>query len=327
MVDLTCFYPNPIQYRTAKMELFIFRVKSMTRFKSLIRSIVAVFSLVILVGTVIFGSGEAAWAKRSSGRIGGSTFRAPTRSVPRSRSNNYYSPAPSFGGGWFLLPFLFSGGGGSLLSLLVLVTIGGILVQAFRNSGITSLQSKVTVAKVQVGLLASARSLQSDLNRLAMESDTSSQSGLVQILQETTLSLLRHPEYWVYGTTKQETTALDRSEQVFNAMAMAERGKQELESLSNVNNRKVQREALPSQTTEDPSEYIVVTIIVAAGKDGLPQLPAIRSAADLRQALTTIGAVGTNNLLALEVIWEPQSPAYTLTAGEMVAAYPDLVRI
>ncbi len=298
----------------------------MTKFKSLIRSIVAVFSLVILVGTVIFGSGEAAWAKRSSGRIGGSTFRAPTRSVPRSRSHNYYSPAPSFGGGWFLLPFMFSGGG-SLLSLLVLVTIGGILVQAFRNSGITSLQSKVTVAKVQVGLLSSARSLQSDLNRLAMESDTSSQSGLVQILQETTLSLLRHPEYWVYGTTKQETTALDRSEQVFNAMAMAERGKQELESLSNVNNRKMQREALSSQTTEDPSEYIVVTIIVAAGKDGLPQLPAIRSAADLRQALNRIGAVGTNNLLALEVIWEPQSTAYSLTAGEMVAAYPDLVRI
>lgn len=299
----------------------------MTKFKSLIRSVVAVFSLVILVGTVVFGSGEAAWAKRSSGRIGGSTFRVPTRSVPRSRSNSYYSaPAPSFGGGWFLLPFLFGGGGGSLLSLLVLVSIGGILVQAFRNSGITSLQSKVTVAKVQVGLLASARSLQSDLNRLAMESDTSSQGGLVQILQETTLSLLRHPEYWVYGTTKQETTTLDRSEQAFNAMAMAERGKQELESLANVNNRKQQREALPQDST-DPSEYIVVTIMVAAAKEGLPQLPAIRSAADLRQALTTIGSVGTNHLLALEVIWEPQSSAYSLTAGEMVAVYPDLVRI
>ncbi len=299
----------------------------MTKLKSLIRSFVAVFSLVILVVSIVFASGDAAWAKRSSGRVGGSTFRVPTRqSLPRSRSNSYYAPQPSFGGGWFLLPFLFGGGGGSLLSLLVLVTIGGILVQAFRNSGITSLQSKVTIAKVQVGLLASARSLQSDLNRLAMESDTGSQAGLAQLLQETTLSLLRHPEYWVYGSTKQEIVPLDRSEQAFNAMTMAERSKQELESLSNINNKIRKQEVLPSQELADPSEYIVVTIMVAAGHEGLPQLPAIRSAADLQQALKTIGSVSANNLLALEVIWEPQSTDFSLTAEEMVTAYPDLVR-
>jgi uncharacterized membrane protein len=207
----------------------------------------------------------------------------------------------------------------------VLITIGGILVQAFRNAGITSWQSKVGVAKVQVGLLASARSLQSDLNRLAMESDTSSQSGLVQILQETTLALLRHPEYWVYGATKQETVDFDRSEQAFNRLAMAERSKQERESITNVNNRLQLGEAPANSDLEDPSEYIVVTIMVAATR--LPQLPTIRSTADLRQALTTIGAVGTNDLLALEVIWEPQSTAYTLTASDMTANYPDLVRI
>jgi len=287
----------------------------------------AVFSLVLLVSSILFSSGEPAWAKRSSGRVGGSTFRAPVRSLPRARTRdyNYYAPAPSFGGGWFLLPFLFGGGGGSLLSLLVLITIGGILVQAFRNAGITSLQSKVGVAKVQVGLLASARSLQSDLNRLAMESDTSSQSGLVQILQETTLALLRHPEYWVYGATKQETVDFDRSEQAFNRLAMAERSKQERESITNVNNRLQLGEAPANSDLEDPSEYIVVTIMVAATR--LPQLPTIRSTADLRQALTTIGAVGTNDLLALEVIWEPQSTAYTLTASDMTANYPDLVRI
>jgi uncharacterized membrane protein len=299
----------------------------MTKLKSFLRSFMAVFSLVLLVSSILFSSGEPAWAKRSSGRVGGSTFRAPVRSLPRSRTRdyNYYAPAPSFGGGWFLLPFLFGGGGGSLLSLLVLITIGGILVQAFRNAGITSWQSKVGVAKVQVGLLASARSLQSDLNRLAMESDTSSQSGLVQILQETTLALLRHPEYWVYGATKQETVDFDRSEQAFNRLAMAERSKQERESITNVNNRLQLGEAPANSDLEDPSEYIVVTIMVAATR--LPQLPTIRSTADLRQALTTIGAVGTNDLLALEVIWEPQSTAYTLTASDMTANYPDLVRI
>ncbi|MCS6959754.1 MAG: DUF1517 domain-containing protein [Pseudanabaenaceae cyanobacterium SKYGB_i_bin29] len=300
----------------------------MARLRSVIRRLAGIFSLCLLVMVIIFGAGQPAWAKRASGRVGGSTFRAQPRRQTNnfsSRSHpsyNYYYSSP-FPSSWFWFPFLLGGGGGSLLSLLVLVAIGGILVQGFRNSGIFNSQSKVTVAKVQVGLLASARGLQADLNRLALESDTNSPSGLGQLLQETTLALLRHPEYWVYGSVKQETVALDRAEQTFNALAIGERSKQAVEVLSNVHNRRQEQQALTG--TGDPSEYIVVTIMVAA--TGLPQLPTIRSAQDLRQAITTVGSVGADNLLAVEVIWEPQSPAYTLTADDMIAVYPELVRI
>lgn len=42
---------------------------------------------------------------------------------------------------------------------------------------------RVSVAKVQVGLLGSARGLQRDLERIAKRSDTSSSEGLAYVLQ------------------------------------------------------------------------------------------------------------------------------------------------
>ncbi|NJK61096.1 MAG: DUF1517 domain-containing protein [Oscillatoriales cyanobacterium SM2_1_8] len=79
---------------------------------------------------------------------------------------------------------------------------------------------------------------------------------------------------------------------------------------------------------EAPSEYIVIALMVAATGTALQTLPAkIRDAEQLRQALTQLGSVPTANLLAMEVLWEPQSPEYTLSADEVVAAYPELVRL
>jgi uncharacterized membrane protein len=57
---------------------------------------------------------------------------------------------------------------------------------------------------------------------------------------------------------------------------------------------------------------------------GRLDLPDIRSSADLRQALSQIGAVSSDQLLAVEVLWTPQRSGETLTADEMIAEYPEL---
>ena len=44
---------------------------------------------------------------------------------------------------------------------------------------------RVAVAKVQVGLLGSARALQRDLERIAKRADTNSSEGLAYVLQGT----------------------------------------------------------------------------------------------------------------------------------------------
>ncbi len=272
-----------------------------------------------------------AQARRGSGRVGGGSFRAPARTVrpqrPMVHPNTYYAPAPvlpfsPFGGGFFFFPGFL--GGGSLLTLLVVGAIAGAVLQAFRNSGIGQPSDKVTIAQVKVGLLASARSLQRDLTELAYRANTDSATGLAQALREATVSLLRHPEYWAYVSSGKAIAPFAEAEQAFQGMVVSERAKLGPEVLSN--GRALTTTGTP--TAEDPSEYIVVTLVVAATGTALQGLPAkIRDAEQLRQALTQLGSVPTDNLLALEVLWEPQSPEYTLSADEVVATYPELVRL
>jgi uncharacterized membrane protein len=193
--------------------------------------------------------------------------------------------------------------------------------------------SKVSVAKIQVGLLSSARSLQQELTRLALESDTSTSEGLATVTRETAIALMRHPEYWVYVSSANENTKFALAEQKFNSLVMSERSKLNAEVLSNVGGRVLQGKtaaALPSESSsglEDPSEYIVVTLLLAVAGETLSKLPTLRSSADLQSALSVIGSVPTDNLLAVEVLWEPQSEDYTLTNDEVLTIYPDLVRI
>ncbi|MBD2187474.1 DUF1517 domain-containing protein [Pseudanabaena mucicola] len=296
---------------------------------------------VSLVAIAIFGNAHEAFAKRSGGRIGGSTFKsAPSRSAPSySSPSRSYSGSTSYyggGGGFFFLPMFFGGGGG-LFGLLLLIIVAGAIIQAFRGNGdgagITGMNSKVTVAKIQVGLLASARSLQQDLTRLALESDTSSAQGLADVTRDTVISLMRHPEYWVYVSSASENTKFALAEQKFNSLVMSERSKLNDEVLSNVGGRILSGKttvALPSEGSlnlEDPSEYIVVTLLLAVAGDTLSKLPTLRSSADLQSALSTIGSVPTDDLIAVEVLWEPQSEDYTLTNDEILTIYPDLVRI
>jgi uncharacterized membrane protein len=295
-------------------------------------------SLVVisLIAIAIFGNAHEAFARRSGGRMGGSSFRsAPSRSAPSNsgyRGNSYGG-----GGGLFFLPMFFGGGGGGLFSILLLVIVAGAIMQAFRGrgdgEGITGTASKVTVAKIQVGLLSSARSLQQQLTYLALESDTSSVEGLAAVTRETAISLMRHPEYWVYVSSANENTKFALAEQKFNSLVMSERSKLNAEVLSNVGGRVLQGKTaatLPSEGSlnlEDPSEYIVVTLLLAIAGDTLSKLPTLRSSADLQSALSAIGSVPADNLLAVEVIWEPQSEDYTLTSDEILTIYPDLVRI
>ncbi len=306
------------------------------------RSLVAIS----LVAMTIFGNAHEAFARRSGGRIGGSSFKsAPSRSAPSrsAPSNSSYSgnSTPYYnnsGGGFFFLPMFFGGGfGGGLFTLLLLVIVAGAIMQAFRGrgdgEGITGMDSKVSVAKIQVGLLASARSLQQELTRLALESDTSSVEGLAVVTRETAVSLMRHPEYWVYVSSASENTKFALAEQKFNSLVMSERSKLNTEVLSNVGGRVLQGKtaaALPSEgslSLEAPSEYIVVTILLAIAGDSLSKLPTLRSSEDLTSALSAIGSVPEDNLLAVEILWEPQSEEYTLTNDEVLTIYPELVRI
>ncbi|UZQ53421.1 DUF1517 domain-containing protein [Trichothermofontia sichuanensis B231] len=292
-----------------------------------------------LVLALFLGHANSALAA-SGGRIGGGSFRAPARSFT-APSRSYTAPGGGYygGGGFgfpFILPFFgFGGGFGGLFSILIVFAIANFLLNTFRNiseektiAEVTN--PKVSVAKVQVGLLAQARDLQSDLEKLARRADTSTSAGLAEVLQETTLALLRHPEYWVYAGSESQQARLEAAESQFNRLALMERSKFSEETLSNFNSQL--KQASSSQlavaqkagalASQQPGEYIVVTLLVAA--QGQLDLPQVTSPDTLRQALQQIGAVSSDRLLALEVLWAPQAEGDVLTRDDMITMYPNL---
>lgn len=320
------------------------RNKLFSAFKPLFKSLL-VFGL---VATLVLGNAGNALAARTGGRIGGGSFRTPSSySAPRS---DYRAPVGGYGGGYgygyggggigfpFLFPFFGIGGGfGGLFGILIFFALANFLVQTFRRMGDAGdndvpgySNPKISVARLQVGLLADARGLQKELNELAWSADTGTAEGRAQLLQESTLALLRHPEYWVYGAAESQQASLEAAEAKFNQLALAERSKFTEESLSNFNNQLREgksQASLPADggnivAAEAPGEYIVVTLLV--GTQGRLELPKINSSDELRQAIRQIGGVSSDRLLAVEILWTPQAEGDTLTSDDLMANYPDL---
>jgi uncharacterized membrane protein len=319
--------------------------KRLSMFKSFTRACAAL----LLVMTLVFSQAGTAMAARTGGGFGGGNFSRPMprmsspRMAPRSGPSSYGYPGGGYGGGFgfpFMLPFFF-GGGGSLFSILIAIAIANFLFSAFRNAsssegGISDqdlTNPPTSINTLQIGLLSQARTLQTDLDRIALTANTSSSAGLAEALQETTLALLRHPEYWVYGSSEGQQTRLLSAETEFNRRTLSERGKFQEETLSNYGalRQKSATAVLPglndaeAQLAQAPGEYIVVTLLVASqGKLNLPQ---IQSAEDIQRSLGQLGAVGADNLLAMRVLWTPQADGDTLSAEDVVEAYPNLRRL
>jgi uncharacterized membrane protein len=313
------------------------------KLRALLKPIVKTFVAVGLVLTLVFAQTGDALAARSGGRIGGGSFRAPSRGYSAPSNGGGYGRGGGYypGGGFspFYIPFLFGGGGGSLLSLMVLIAVGGFLLQTFqRVTGGDSLTGgdvynpQVSIAQIQVGLLADARSVQSKLDQLAETVNAETSTGRMHLLQETSLELLRHPEYWTYGKTSTQQAKLDRAEAVFNQLSLNERGKFTTETLSKVNNqlRQANANATLNSTGElatveqeqERAEYIIVTLLVAATRS--IELPKINGSDDLRQALQMLGSLDASSLVAIEAIWTPQANGDALTTDDIHAHYPDL---
>ncbi|WP_414423547.1 DUF1517 domain-containing protein [Synechococcus sp. R6-5] len=216
-----------------------------------------------------------------------------------------------------------------------MVGAGSFLVQTLR-SGIRSEEGddsigvrdpQVTVAQVKVGLLASARQLQKDMNALALEADTQSPEGLSQLLQEVTLGLMRYSDYWAYGHAQAEKLPLSRAESLFYQASLQERSKFSVESLSNRNNQiqQVSQAALQRSATgiPDVGEYLLVTLLVAY-RGNLGTLPVVNSMADLRQCLLQLASIPADRIVAIEVLWTPQLEGDTLSAEALLTEYPEM---
>ena len=175
-------------------------------------------ALAVAFATTV-GTPDAALAARSGGRMGGGSFRASSMSsfrAPRASSlgtSSYSAPSvgapitrtssfmvgPGFGYGFGMGPGLYFGGGGffnfiffAMMMLFVSNALQNLTGGGGFGDGLTAGGDSISVVKIQVGLLGTARSLQRDLERIADKADTSSPEGLHYVLEETALALLRN---------------------------------------------------------------------------------------------------------------------------------------
>eukprot|EP00270_Netrium_digitus_P018325 TRINITY_DN694_c0_g1_i5.p1 TRINITY_DN694_c0_g1~~TRINITY_DN694_c0_g1_i5.p1 ORF type:complete len:415 (-),score=88.99 TRINITY_DN694_c0_g1_i5:197-1441(-) len=310
-----------------------------------------------LVGALLCGNPGDALAAQGGGRVGGKNFSASRERMysPPVRSSTttiitpgptyvtpYYAPTPFFGG-WGWSPFSFwagpsvtvgVGGGGfglfgfllfGILIFVVANAVTGYLSQGGDDEDDFYGTSTISVVKLQVGLLGLARNLQRSLDQMAMSADTNTPEGLHKVLSETVLSLLRNPEYCVYGCAKSEEGRDSyNGEELFNRMVMLERSKFREETLLNVGGdfQRLDRAPKPARMN---SEFIVVTIVAAT--EGDFSLPPIRSSEDLRQALVKLGSISSDQLQAIEVLWTPQNEEDTLSQNDILRDFPELMSL
>lgn len=180
---------------------------------------------------------------------------------------------------------------------------------------------KLTIVRQRVALLASAKDIQSDLIRMAERGDTDSSNGLAKILQETTLALLRHPDKVVYAWSDENKVSPDKAESLFNQFSIEERSKSSEEVLTNVSGQ-VSKSNFTTKDKVKDNEFILVSVLVATN-GGLNLKPS-DSVENLRENLVTLGSVSPDDLVALEVIWQPEGEYDVLTKEELLSLYPDL---
>lgn len=181
-------------------------------------------------------------------------------------------------------------------------------------------QSKVNVAKVRVALLASARDIQEDLERLAQDGDTESNEGLTTILQETALSLMRHPDLVAYASSDFYSGSESDMESLYGRLTMEERSKITDEALTNIAGK---HSSAHLGSISSANEYILVSLLVAYGSGRV--IGKVNNVDTLKESLVALGSILPERLMALEIIWQPEGEGEVLSKDELLTLYSDLV--
>lgn len=256
-----------------------------------------------------------------------STIVAPViinNSSNNSPSNPYQNTnsASSSGVPWYVWAIILLAGG----TVVYFIIWSFIILSKQGGAGSDLENDTFTVSKLQVALLAQAREVQARLTELTLEVDTDTSEGLMTLMQESALDLMRTPENWTHVSASSQSVHRDQAEAVFNKLSLEERTKFSEETLVNVRGRVTQRSTAIASPDKDPSAYIVVTLLIGTEHDQ-PLFGEIRNIQELRQALEAIASIPASHLLVFELLWSPQADTDSLTYDELLAEYSNMIQI
>jgi uncharacterized membrane protein len=307
---------------------------------------------VLVVAFSAFASAVAFAGPRSggsfSGRQGfrsGGGYSAPGYSG--GGFGNPYSRGYGYGGGshFFFLPG-FGGYGygcgsglfGSLAAMLVVGLVVASVARAIRASRggslgsgyggyddgeVVAMPGRAHLYRLQLALGRSARGIQERLADFASRGDTETEAGLASLLQQTAVELLREKDAIRYlGTEARGPMSFTNAETAMNGMALAERGRFQIERVRGAGGR-VSRSDAPAEEGKEALELVVVTIL-AATRTPLDAFAAPISAESLGTLLSQLGGVSPDAILGIEVVWTPADPNDSMTETDVMTTYPEL---
>jgi uncharacterized membrane protein len=281
--------------------------------------------------------------RSSSGRSSGSGSLSRSYSGNRGSSGtgSSFIFLPSFG--WGYGGFGYGGGMGLMGSLLVIgvVGLGAIMVvrsirRASRRGALTTYGSgqdeydevaesvdRCYVYKVQLGIGRSGRGIQKRLEEFASTGDTSTETGLADLLRQTALELMREKDSIRYGQAEPSGPfSLTNGEAKLNGSAMAERSRFQVERVRGAGGQ-VRRSEATASVGSEALEFIVVTVL-AATRQPFGGLQKLEDRSSLDALLGELGSVPAPALLGLEVVWTPADPEDSLTETDLMTTYPEM---
>ena len=174
-----------------------------------------------------------------------------------------------------------------------------------------------------------AKEVQNRLLELSQSGRVGTEDGDAWLVKEVSLLLQRNSDsIKSVATEKFENIPLSEAEQKFEDLANQERAKYGIEGVRADEHGVMTDSTKSDANMTEVSEYIVVTIIVAVSETGM--FVQIKGAIEtpVSQMLSTVARVTPDNLLAMEVIWQPYSPDDgVLTAEDLDQKYPDLIGV
>lgn len=309
----------------------------------------AVFFFALVLAPIAAMAGPrsgGSFSGRGGFRSGGGSSRVPMRAPRPSGGGTNVVVIPGGGYGYGFSPFGYGGGIGLTGAVLMMGVVGVGALVAFRAARMARMRrmeaggapmyagdygddepsyqpDRAWVYKVQLGLGRSARGLQERLAKFAAEGDTSSETGLAQLLSQTGLELLREKDSIRYGMVEAAgPLSLSNGETKMNGLALAERSRFQVERVRGAEG-KVRRSETAATTSQEVLEYLLVTVILATRRP-IPGLTKLGDREELDHVLRELGGVAADALLGLEVIWTPADPDDALTEAELLVTYPDL---
>lgn len=186
----------------------------------------------------------------------------------------------------------------------------------------------IDVSVLMLGIDAAARTtVQQAMHEIAERGDSSSPAGLVRMLRQAIAVLRGADEAWTHaGAQNHRPMPASDAEPAFQRAAHTARARFEHELIRSAGG-KVTRKAAPDIVEREGVRGVVVVTIVVAARVELADIVDVRDRSKLERALDALSAIDPRDFVAMEAIWAPADEREVVSAEEIEARYPELVRL